>query len=128
MCLNVMPLFHIHGLVANIGVSVYSRARVICSAFMMGKHFVDLLSEGELRHTWPTTPQERKIICFPVCVGGGSLPIPTWYSAVPTMHEAILLEAESRGKDLKHSLTLMRNCSAALLPPVSRRFIKVIAH
>ena len=52
------------------------------------------------------------------------MPIPSWYSAVPTMHEAILLEAESRGKDLKHSLHLLRNCSAALLPPVSKRFIK----
>ena len=43
-----MPLFHIHGLIANIGVSVYSRTRVICSSFMMGKHFVDLLSAGDV--------------------------------------------------------------------------------
>ena len=40
------------------------------------------------------------------------------------MHEAILLEAEKKGKDLDHSLNLMRNCSAALLPPVSKRFLK----
>ena len=46
------------------------------------------------------------------------------YSAVPTMHEAILLEAEARGEKLRHSITLMRNCSAALLPPVSERFLK----
>lgn len=40
------------------------------------------------------------------------------------MHEAILLEAEEKPHKLKHSLTLMRNCSAALLPPVSKRFLK----
>ena len=40
------------------------------------------------------------------------------------MHESILLAAEALGRDaVTHSLTLMRNCSAALLPPVSRRFI-----
>ena len=50
--------------------------------------------------------------------------VPGRYSAVPTMHEAILLEAEKKGKDLVHSLKLMRNCSAALLPPVSKRFLK----
>ena len=36
----------------------------------------------------------------------------------------LLLEGEARGKALKHSLTLMRNCSAALLPPVSHRFLR----
>jgi len=59
------------------------------------------------------------------CEGGPGYPTPTWYSAVPTMHEAILLDAEARLQkgNLKHSLTLMRNCSAALLPPVSKRFL-----
>jgi len=66
---------------------------------MGGRHFISLLSEN---------PQVT----------------PTWYSAVPTMHESILQEAEIQGKDLKHSLKLLRNCSAALLPPVSKRFLK----
>jgi len=97
--LNVMPLFHIHGLIANVGVSTYSAAPFIASSFFGGADFCDKLN-----------------------VRGK---VPTWYSAVPTMHEAILLEGEKRGKDgLKHSLTLMRNCSAALLPPVSKRFLK----
>lgn len=105
VCLNVMPLFHIHGLIANVGVSVHARTAVVCSAFQGGQHFVDLLGEHSAR-----------------------VPTPTWYSAVPTMHEAILQEAEARtrpgGGGLRHSLTLMRNCSAALLPPVSKRFHK----
>eukprot|EP00316_Scyphosphaera_apsteinii_P011436 CAMPEP_0119313294 /NCGR_PEP_ID=MMETSP1333-20130426/28625_1 /TAXON_ID=418940 /ORGANISM="Scyphosphaera apsteinii, Strain RCC1455" /LENGTH=724 /DNA_ID=CAMNT_0007318099 /DNA_START=30 /DNA_END=2204 /DNA_ORIENTATION=+ len=99
ICLNVMPLFHIHGLIANVGASALSRGLVICSAFMGGRHFISLLSEN---------PEVT----------------PTWYSAVPTMHEAILQEAEVQGSALKHSLKLLRNCSAALLPPVSKRFLK----
>ena len=98
ICLNIMPLFHIHGIVANVGVSACNGTPVIASAFMGGDEFLQQLATKGLR--------------------------PTWYSAVPTMHEAILLEAEKRGKSLDHSLTLMRNCSAALLPPVSKRFLK----
>ena len=98
LCLNVMPLFHIHGLIANLGVSAYARAPVVCSAFMGGDDFLEQLRRPSLR--------------------------PTWYSAVPTMHEAILLAAEKRGKALDHSLRLMRNCSAALLPPLSKRILK----
>ena len=96
--LNVMPLFHIHGLIANVGVSVYSQAQIVCASFNGGADFLQRLSD-------PTHPT------------------PTWYSAVPTMHEAILLQAEARGSALQHSLEMMRNCSAALLPPVSQRFI-----
>ena len=96
--LNIMPLFHIHGLIANVGVSTYSGCPYIASSFFGGADFIDKLD----------VPAKK----------------PTWYSAVPTMHEAILLEGEKRGTKLKHSLTLMRNCSAALLPPVSKRFLK----
>ena len=99
LCLNVMPLFHIHGLIANVGASIYSESQVICSAFRGGEDFLQSLKG----------PSKR----------------PSWYSAVPTMHEAILLEAEKKeAGTLDHSLTLMRNCSAALLPPVSKRFLK----
>ena len=46
LCLNVMPLFHIHSLVANLGVSAYARAPVVCSAFMGGDHFLEQLVRG----------------------------------------------------------------------------------
>jgi len=98
LCLNVMPLFHIHGLIANVGASLYSQSPVVASAFMGGEDFLTKVKQSNRR--------------------------PSWYSAVPTMHEAILLEAEKQGKALDHSLKLMRNCSAALLPPVSKRFLK----
>ena len=69
-----MPLFHIHGIVANIGVSIISGLPVIASQFVGGEEFLKQCATANLR--------------------------PTWYSAVPTMHEAILLEAEKRGPKL----------------------------
>ena len=103
ICLNVMPLFHIHGIIANVGASIYSESAVICASFMGGNAFLDICKKKP----------------------GSTYPAPTWYSAVPTMHEAILRDAEAavtKGT-LEHSLTLMRNCSAALLPPVAKRFL-----
>jgi len=98
LCMNVMPLFHIHGLIANVGVSLYSGSAFVAATFMGGEDFLSQIARPALKASW--------------------------YSAVPTMHEAILLEAEKKGKSLDHSLKLMRNCSAALLPPVSKRFLK----
>jgi len=101
VCINIMPLFHIHGVIANIMVTLYSGSRVVCTrGFQGGDDFLDKLADD-------------------------SLGPPTWYSAVPTMHEAILLAAEDRGSKgpWVHSLQMLRNCSAALLPPVSERFI-----
>ncbi|KAH8074951.1 ligase [Aureococcus anophagefferens] len=73
VCINIMPLFHIHGVIANIMVTLYSGSRVVCTrGFQGGDDFLDKLADD-------------------------SLGPPTWYSAVPTMHEAILLAAEDRG-------------------------------
>merc|ERR1712061_463408 len=50
-------------------------------------------------------------------------PMPTWYSAVPTMHVQILQLAQEqvkRGAKLEHGLQLIRNCSAALVPSVAK--------
>ena len=52
-------------------------------------------------------------------------PRPTWYSAVPTMHQRILAYAEvyyeRHGKPPPSALQFVRNCSAALLPTVAER-------
>lgn len=63
-------------------------------------------------------------------------PQPTWYSAVPTMHDKILQFGEALVKSRTgldgvsvglthqdHKLSFIRNCSAALLPPISERLI-----
>ena len=49
---------------------------------------------------------------------------PNWYSAVPTMHQQLLRHGEElqrRGEPFAHTLKLIRNCSAALLPIISER-------
>ena len=86
-CLNVMPLFHIHGLVGVLLSSMAAGASVVCSPGFQGHHFFAWLKEFE----------------------------PTWYSAVPTIHQAILDQA--RGNVTlagSHSLRLIRSSSSAL--------------
>ncbi len=64
-CLNVMPLFHIHGLVAAVLASLAAGGRVWCAPGFDALRFRGWLSEAA----------------------------PTWYTAVPTMHQAILARA-----------------------------------
>ena len=111
VCLNIMPLFHIHGLSVNILVTALSGASVVCandSMRMSPEAFFSRLAQ---------------------------VPQPTWYSAVPTMHQRILHHGEatyatervepcaatSSTRPLIHALHTIRNCSAALLPAVSER-------
>ena len=90
-CLNVMPLFHIHGLIGAVLSSCTAGASVICPSNFDSSRFFDLVAESS----------------------------PTWYTAVPTIHQAILAEAKSgRSKLSKHSLRFIRSCSAPLPPSV----------
>jgi oxalate---CoA ligase len=89
-CLNVMPLFHIHGLVAALLASLHSGASVACCPGFHQLRFFDRLDELE----------------------------PTWYTAVPTMHSAVLSRARDHQETLaRHRLRFIRSSSAAL--PVS---------
>ena len=89
-CLNVMPLFHIHGLVAGLLSSLVSGGSVVCAPRYDGSQFLDWL---EVHH-------------------------PTWYTAVPTIHQSLLSEMDSRGiiKLTSHSLRLIRSSSSSLPP------------
>ena len=87
-CLNVMPLFHIHGLAAALLASLASGASVVCTPGFYAPRFFEWLDEFE----------------------------PTWYTAVPTMQQAIL--ARAGGKERRSSLRFIRSCSAALAPRV----------
>jgi acyl-CoA synthetase (AMP-forming)/AMP-acid ligase II len=90
-CLNVMPLFHIHGLIAALLASLASGARVICSPGFNALQFFGLVKEHQ----------------------------PTWYTAVPTMHQAILARAERNPEAVKATrLRLIRSSSASLPPTV----------
>ena len=89
-CLNVMPLFHIHGLVAALLASLAAGSSVVCAPGFHQLRFFELLRGFE----------------------------PTWFTAVPTMHQAIL-ERTRRNATLVsgHTLRFARSSSAAL--PVS---------
>ena len=90
-CLNVMPLFHIHGLVAPVLASFGAGAEVVC------------------------TPGFDALRFFAWLDGVA----PTWYSAVPTMHQAILARApRNREAVRRNRLRFIRSSSASLPAPV----------
>nr|WP_294503208.1 acyl--CoA ligase [uncultured Rhodopila sp.] len=91
VCLNIMPLFHIHGLIAAVLSSVAAGGSVCCTPGLSGFRFFTWLREVR----------------------------PTWYSAVPTMHQA-LLDLAPRFNDVIRSgrLRFIRSSSASLPPPV----------
>ena len=90
-CLNVMPLFHIHGLMAPVLASLVAGAEVSCSPGFNALRFFAWLADAR----------------------------PTWYSAVPTMHQAILARAARNQQALDgHRLRFVRSSSASLPPPV----------
>ncbi|NES04122.1 MAG: AMP-binding protein, partial [Okeania sp. SIO2F4] len=107
-CINIMPLFHIHGLSVNILASMLAGASVLCTP---GLYATENGVGDFFKWLKPEEGSDRKKI--------------TWYSAVPTMHQAILEYAEEAiaetGKAPDHSLRLIRNCSAALLPAIADR-------
>jgi acyl-CoA synthetase (AMP-forming)/AMP-acid ligase II len=90
-CLNIMPLFHIHGLMAAVLATIESGASVVCTPGFDAMKFLSWLKEFE----------------------------PTWYTAAPTMHQAILARASRHRKEAAASrLRLIRSSSAALPPQV----------
>ena len=95
--LNVMPLFHIHGISINVLASLLSGTSVVASP-------------GFDPDTFFSWAYQCKA---------------SWYSAVPTMHLRVLQKAEEHYTNTnsypQHELVLLRNCSAALLPSVGSR-------
>ncbi len=90
-CLNVMPLFHIHGLVAATLASLGAGASVVCTPGFFATDFPDWLERSGA----------------------------TWYTAVPTMHQSILARVAARGGPSPGMpLRFIRSSSAALPVPV----------
>ena len=86
-CLNVMPLFHIHGLVGALLASLRAGAGFVCTGGYEPTRFFTSLRE----------------------LG------PTWYTAVPTIHQAVLEHATAE-RIAGHRLRVIRSSSAALPP------------
>ena len=90
--LTVMPLFHIHGLVASLSAPLAAGGSVACLPSMDPSRVLDWMAE----------------------LG------PTWYTAAPTVHQAILDQVTRRGSPPPTaSLRFVRSSSA----PMARRII-----
>lgn len=90
-CLNIMPLFHIHGLMAALAATLSAGASVCCTPGFDALRFFSWLEEEQ----------------------------PTWYTAVPTMHQAILARAKRNAAIIAGSrLRFVRSSSASLPPQV----------
>src|SRR6202041_445153 len=89
--LNVMPLFHIHGLIAGLSAPLSRGGAVFCTPGFNALKFFAEMEEAR----------------------------PTWYTAVPTMHQTILTRA-GRHKDViaRHPLRFVRSSSSSLPPTV----------
>ena len=89
--LVIMPLFHIHGLIAALTAPLSAGGEVSCSPGFNALKFFGWLMEVH----------------------------PTWYTGVPTMHQAILLRAANNPDAIAgHRLRFIRSSSSALPPTV----------
>ncbi len=86
-CLNVMPLFHVHGLIGALLSSLAAGACVVCPPSFAVPTFFECLEVFQ----------------------------PTWYTAVPTIHQAILA-APKRERVARPRLRFIRSSSSALPP------------
>lgn len=96
--LNIMPLFHIHGLIAGVLAPLSAGSQVFCTPGFNALKFFGWMDEAK----------------------------PTWYTAVPTMHQAILGRA-SRSADViaRHPLRFLRSSSSSIPPQVIRELEEV---
>jgi acyl-CoA synthetase (AMP-forming)/AMP-acid ligase II len=89
--LSIMPLFHIHGLIASLLAPLSAGSEVCCSPGFNALKFFGWMAEVK----------------------------PTWYTAVPTMHQAILTRASKNADVVAGSrLRFIRSSSSALPPTV----------
>src|SRR5215471_2388411 len=91
VCLNVMPLFHIHGLVAAVLAPLVAGSSVTCTSGFDGLQFPAQLAESSA----------------------------TWTTAVPTAYHSLLHAVRDRAEAFAgHGLRLLRSSSAALPVPL----------
>ncbi len=85
--LNIMPLFHIHGLVAGILSAISAGSYISCTHGFNALKFFTWIDEVK----------------------------PSWYTAVPTMHQTILTRAHHNAEIIKnHPLRFIRSSSSPM--------------
>lgn len=96
--LNIMPLFHIHGLIAGVLAPLSAGGQVCCTPGFNALKFFGWVEEAH----------------------------PTWYTAVPTMHQAILARAaNNKAVIAANPLRFIRSSSSAMPPQVIREIEEV---
>jgi acyl-CoA synthetase (AMP-forming)/AMP-acid ligase II len=89
--LNIMPLFHIHGLIAGVLAPLAAGSQVFCTPGFNALKFFGWMDEAR----------------------------PTWYTAVPTMHQAIVARASKNKETIaRHPLRFIRSSSSSMPPQV----------
>ena len=89
--LNVLPLFHAHGLISGLLTALAAGSTVVCTPGFDPDAFFGWLTEFR----------------------------PTWYTAVPAIHRALLSAADRHKHSIRRcSLRLIRSASASLPPDV----------
>ena len=90
--LNVLPLFHVHGLVSGVLAALAAGSSVVCTAGFDAAAFFGWLKEFR----------------------------PTWYTAVPAIHQAVLSAARVDKRSAQQSsLRVIRSASSPLPPSVT---------
>jgi acyl-CoA synthetase (AMP-forming)/AMP-acid ligase II len=96
--LNIMPLFHIHGLIAGTLAPLSAGGEVCCTTGFNALRFFSWMSEVR----------------------------PTWYTAVPTMHQTILSRASKSTDVIKaNPLRFIRSSSSSLAPQIIKELEEV---
>ena len=89
--LNIMPLFHIHGLIAGTLAPLSRGGQIYCTPGFNALKFFSQMEAAK----------------------------PTWYTAVPTMHQAILTRAGGNKETIaRYPLRFIRSSSSSLPPQV----------
>ena len=89
--LNIMPLFHIHGLIAGVLAPLAAGTAVYCTPGFNALKFFQWMDDAA----------------------------PTWYTAVPTMHQAIVSRARNNAEVIaRHPLRFLRSSSSSMPPQV----------
>ena len=96
--LNIMPLFHIHGLIAGVLAPLSAGSQVFCTPGFNALKFFAWMDEAR----------------------------PTWYTAVPTMHQAIVARAKGNLDVIKRNpLRFLRSSSSSMPPQVIKALEEV---
>jgi acyl-CoA synthetase (AMP-forming)/AMP-acid ligase II len=96
--LNIMPLFHIHGLIAGVLAPLAAGSQVFCTPGFNALKFFAWMDEAR----------------------------PTWYTAVPTMHQAIVSRASKNLEIIaRHPLRFLRSSSSSMPPQVIKELEEI---